>query len=98
MTKGCTNNSLCSISGGPSPREQGRHRAQGAHLGARRDPLRDRRQLQRRAQGALQAGHAPLGELHVRQVRGEAARGPRPLYRLHRAPVRVRYFTKFMVP
>ena len=37
----------------------------GADLGQRSDPLRDRRQLQRGAQGALQAGHATLGKLHL---------------------------------
>ena len=38
----------------------------GANLGERGDSLRDRRQLQRGAQGALQAGHAALGKLHMR--------------------------------
>ena len=38
----------------------------GANLGERGDSLRDRRKLQRGAQGALQAGHAALGKLHVR--------------------------------
>ena len=38
----------------------------GANLGERGDSLRDRRQFQRGAQGALQAGHAALGKLHVR--------------------------------
>lgn len=63
--------------------------AQGARLGPRGHTLRDRRQFLGGAQGPLQAGHAPLGELHVRQVRRARPQGAPQLHRLHRAALRV---------
>lgn len=51
-------------------------------MGERRHTVRDRRQLQWGPQVSLQARHAALGELHVRQVRGKRVR-PQGLHRLH---------------
>lgn len=60
-----------------------------AHLGLRCHTLRDRRQLQWPAQGALQAGHAPLGELHVHQVCGARCGNSSQLYCLYHTQLRV---------
>lgn len=61
-------------------------------MGARGDPVRNRWEFQWGAQGSFQASHAPLGELHVREVRRKAAGGPHQLHHLHGTPMRVTIF------
>ena len=60
----------------------------GADLGLRSDSIRDRQQLQWGAQGAVQAGDAALGELHLHPV-CRADGGTPELDRVHRAALRL---------
>ena len=71
------------------PHPSSSYSAPGADLGPWRYPLPDRRRVQCRAQGPVQAGDETLGELDLHQVCGARARAAPRLDRLRRQRVRV---------